>query len=80
MLITVKYFGMLTEQTHKQEETLTFESQNNDIQSLETSILHKYPELKKMSYNIALNQNIVAKTTVIHNGDELAFLPPFAGG
>ena len=79
MLIIVKYFGMLVEQTHKQQETLEF-SENSTVKTLESIILSKYPLLKNSSYNIALNQKIVTKKSILSNGDELAFLPPFAGG
>ncbi len=79
MLIIIRYFGMLVEQTFKQQETLEV-SENSTIKSLEETLLSKYPLLKNSSYNIAQNQKIVPKESVLSNGDELAFLPPFAGG
>jgi len=80
MLVTIKYFGMLTEHTKLQEEPIKISSKTTSIQELENTIILKYPSLQSSTYNIALNQKIVDKKQLLNNGDELAFLPPFAGG
>lgn len=79
MLVTVKYFGMIAEQTNNMQETIDLEK-TISIQDLEIVILSKYPALKDSTYNIALNQKIENRENLLTNGDELAFLPPFAGG
>lgn len=79
MLVTVKYFGMLLEQVDLAHETLELK-ENTSIQELESLLLERYPSLENMTYNIALNLSITDKTTLLKDGDELAFLPPFAGG
>lgn len=79
MLVTVKYFGMIAEQTNSPQEIIDLEKIVS-IQDLELVILSKYPVLKNSTYNIALNQKIAYKENLLTNGDELAFLPPFAGG
>lgn len=79
MLVTVKYFGMILEQVHLAHETLELK-ENTSIQELESLLLERYPSLENMTYNIALNLSITDKTTLLKDGDELAFLPPFAGG
>lgn len=80
MLITIKYFGMLTELTKQHQETLNTPDAVLTIQDLELLITAKYPALKNTTYNIAQNQKIGNKQQQLNNGDELAFLPPFAGG
>ncbi|NJB83194.1 MoaD/ThiS family protein [Wenyingzhuangia aestuarii] len=80
MLITIKYFGMLTELTKQHQETLNTPDAVMTIQDLELLITAKYPALKNTTYNIAQNQKIGNKQQQLNNGDELAFLPPFAGG
>lgn len=80
MLVKIKYFGMLTELTKLTGETVNITAQNTTIQELENRLISKYPSLLNSTYNIALNQKITDKKHLLNNGDELAFLPPFAGG
>ncbi len=80
LVITLKYFGMLVEQTHTHTEKIELAANKISMNDLELQILTKYPKLSTLTYNIALNQKIVAKEALISNGDEIAFLPPFAGG
>lgn len=80
MLVTIKYFGQLVEITNTTQEFYQFDLDDSVLNTIELSILEKYPHLKETTYNIAVNQQIVSKNHLIKNGDELAFLPPFAGG
>lgn len=70
---------MVLEQTKVATEHLNLPD-NSNIVELENIILKKHSYLDNLVYNIALNQKIVDKKTIIKSGDELAFLPPFAGG
>lgn len=79
MLVKVKYFGMILEQVKTDSESLTIE-EHSSIKDVESVILAKYPGIKNITYNIALNLSIKDTSTLLNNGDELAFLPPFAGG
>ncbi|MGY6648768.1 MoaD/ThiS family protein [Wenyingzhuangia sp. IMCC45574] len=79
MLVKVKYFGMILEQVKTDSELLTIE-EHSSIKDVESVILAKYPGIKNITYNIALNLSIKDTSTLLNNGDELAFLPPFAGG
>ena len=79
MTIRIRYFGQLVELVGKEEEVRDFEvgSTLNDLE-LEVHSNHK---LKSMYYRIALNQKIAEnKEIVLNNNDEVAFMPPFAGG
>ncbi|MGY5351656.1 MoaD/ThiS family protein [Wenyingzhuangia sp. IMCC45533] len=80
MLVTVKYFGMVLEKTNTSSENIGFPDTDTSISDIENLILEKYPTLSQLTYNIACNQKIASKDTLINQGDELAFLPPFAGG
>ncbi|WP_010136188.1 MoaD/ThiS family protein [Ochrovirga pacifica] len=79
MKITVKYFGMLLEQTQSETEVLHC-TEGSTIASVEKIVLEKYPSLQNFSYNIAHNRTLKKKQQSVTDGDELAFLPPFAGG
>ncbi|WP_308992281.1 MoaD/ThiS family protein [Mariniflexile litorale] len=77
MKITVKYFGMIAEITQCDEEIIDF---SGSMMSEFLKIVHsKYPELKNKDFQIAQNQELVALKTSV-TGQELALLPPFAGG
>ena len=77
--VIVKYFGIISEKTGKNEEKieLTF----NDISNFLKKIFLQY-NLEKFSVNISLNHEIINLNQPynIKNGDEIAILPPFAGG
>lgn len=79
MTITIKYFGLIGEITNTNQESFTL-TNNSVLKDLEVLLLKKYPKLKDCTYNIAINQKIVNINTHIQQGDEIAYLPPFAGG
>jgi len=77
MQIEVKYFGMLAEITNCNTEQLVISSQ--DVSGLKEALLDKYPDFKNKDFRIAQNQELVADTALL-TGQEIAVLPPFAGG
>jgi len=77
--VNVKYFGMVGEVTKKDNEKLNF-NESVSVEELKNVILKKHPKLKKLDFQIALNLTIVDKDKKINNNDEIALLPPFAGG
>ena len=79
MTLTIKYFGLIAEKTGKKEEVLNLEHKEFDVQALKNFCFSKY-ELQEMdSVQVAVNQSIQRSGT-LKNGDEVAFLPPYAGG
>jgi len=79
MELTIKYFGMAAEATHKSEEKLQPPSAIT-VQSLLQQLANRYPELKAMELRVAVNQSIANPETEIKEDAEVALLPPFAGG
>ncbi len=77
MKINVLFFGVLTDITGK--DTLLFED-IADTDQLNAKISDEYPGIKSVSYRLAVNQEIIDVNTILDNGDEVAFMPPFAGG
>ncbi len=77
MQVEVKYFGMLAEITDCNTEQLVISSQ--DVSGLKEALLDKYPDFKNKDFRIAQNQELVADTALL-TGQEIAVLPPFAGG
>jgi molybdopterin synthase sulfur carrier subunit len=77
MNIEIKYFGMLAELTKCNSEVM--ELQVAPISGLRQVLFKKYPALKDKDFRIAQNQELVSEETLI-TGQEIAVLPPFAGG
>ena len=77
MTIHIKYFGLLTEDTRCEEETILFSG--SLISELLDLLNSKYPELNNKDYQVAQNNELVTVETKV-TGVEIALLPPFAGG
>jgi molybdopterin converting factor small subunit len=77
MEIDVLFFGALTEVT---KATFTHYSKVNSFRDLRFRIDDEFPELVHYNYRIAVNSEIVNEDPVLKDGDEVAFMPPFAGG
>jgi len=77
MTLNVKYFGLLAEITNCSEETIDFSKKT--VKDLLMLLNKKYPELKDKDFQVAQNNEIVLKNTLISES-EIALLPPFSGG
>ncbi len=77
MTINVLFFGILSEITKKGS---VFIDGAKDTDELNNILQSKYPGLKEYSYRISVNQEMITINTPIRDGDEIALLPPFAGG
>ena len=80
MIINTKYFGLIADITNKKEEQISIEEKNTTVAFLKSVMETNYPDLKKTNYSIAVNQAIASTATSIKDHDEIALLPPFAGG
>ena len=78
MKVIVKYFGLVAEAAKKSEEVLEL---NGTLTALELKgqCLNGLAIADKDSVQIAVNQNL-DDTITLKDGDEVALLPPFAGG
>ena len=77
MLVTIKYFGMLTEASNCKEETIDFSG--NQISELIEELFEKHPNLKGKQFQVSQNQELVSFDTKL-TSTELVLLPPFSGG
>jgi molybdopterin synthase sulfur carrier subunit len=77
MKVKVLLFGSLAEKAGK--STIYIENVKN-IDGLVRKLIVDHPFLKNSKFAIALNQVIVKGNSVLNNDDEIALLPPYAGG
>lgn len=77
MNLNIKYFGMLAEVTKCQEERVSFS--DGTVSELLNTLFNKYPGLKATDFQVAQNQEIISKNSMVSDV-EIALLPPFAGG
>jgi len=78
MILKLNYFGMVAEAVGKEEELYDFS--NRTVEELNQQLKERYANLGELSYNFAINHSIVENSHVLNEQDEIALLPPFAGG
>lgn len=77
MKIELKYFGVLAEIAKRHTEVVDV-SDSITSEALNSEISEKYG-FKDLDYRLAVNHKLNSEEN-LKNGDEIAFLPPFAGG
>ncbi len=77
MVVKVLFFGVLSDIA----KTMSINIENKkDTDELIKYIETEYPQIKRYKYKISVNRNLIAENIVLNNKDEIALLPPFAGG
>ena len=76
-MVKVLLFGVLAEKagTNKLEIKGV-----KDLNELRRKVLDLYPEFHNFKYQTSVNQTLTAGNLKLSPGDEVALLPPFAGG
>ena len=77
MTITVLFFGVLSEVAGTGTR---FYNDVKNLDDLALRIADDYPSMVHYSYRVSVNNEIANGNISLKNGDEVAFLPPFAGG
>ena len=81
MQIQIRYFAVVRERLRRDTETLELPSGANAGQALDR-LAEKHEALAPLRryLQIAVNQETVPPSHPLHDGDELALIPPVAGG
>jgi molybdopterin converting factor small subunit len=77
MKITVLFFGVLTDIVTRHR--LTIHDVKN-VEELKRTLQEKYPDLQRYIYRVFVNKEQVTGNISLKDGDEVAMIPPFAGG
>ena len=82
-MVTLKYFASLRTIAGKEEDRLDI-GKETTVQKLADILATTTPQIGEMIQGkkilVSVNQDVATLDTVIHDGDEVAFLPPFSGG
>jgi molybdopterin synthase catalytic subunit len=81
MQIQVRYFAILRERLGKEAETFEL-AEGIDVQQAVQHISERHPEISSLSgrFQTAVNREMVPGDVELRDGDELALIPPVAGG
>ena len=83
-MITIKLFGLIKTLANNQGELAVALSNGRRVQDLVATLEAQYPKIGELIHQkrvlISVNQDIAHGETEIRDGDEVALLPPFAGG
>jgi len=83
-MITLKLFGLLKTLANNQTEMAVSLDGGRKVADLVGLLDRDYPQIAELVHKkkvlISVNQEIAHPETVIQEGDEVALLPPFAGG
>ncbi len=82
-MIDIIYFASLKAIVGKDQESLDLGPETT-VRQLAELISKTSPQMGEMirekKVMISVNQDMADSDTIIHDGDEVAFLPPFSGG
>lgn len=83
-MITVKLFGMTKSLADNQSSLTLAMGKNQSVKTVVDLVNKRYPKIGELIYSkkilVSVNQEIAHEDTTIQEGDEIALLPPFAGG
>lgn len=77
MKTEILFFGILAEVAGT--DSVSMEDQP-DLDHLKKAVLQKFPNIDSYRYRISVNKVLTDENCTLNDGDEIAFLPPFAGG
>ena len=79
MKVKIQFFGMIAELVGR--DSLELEAFDGFLlNEVESFLLGEFPKLQNMTYTMSLNRQIVNGKSRLTQHNEIALLPPFAGG
>jgi molybdopterin converting factor subunit 1 len=79
MQVRVLYFGVLREALHAQSEPLEI-AEKTTVAHVLNVYKERMPAFGWDAIAVAVNQEYAKTSDVLHDGDEVALLPPVSGG
>ncbi len=82
-MITVRFFAMLKNKVGREIIEIPCEGEIT-LRELQDAIIKEFPQLSEYLSGkrvlVSVNQEFAEPYSVVKDGDEVAFLPPFSGG
>jgi molybdopterin synthase sulfur carrier subunit len=75
--VNLIYFGSVTDVTGIQSEEIESPATLNELSEL---LISRFPGLSALNYRFSVNRKLTSENPQLADGDEIALLPPFAGG
>src|SRR5579871_495703 len=81
MRVKVLFFGLTHDLTGLREEQVEL-AEGENLQALRRFYEKRFPRLEELSGSLlfAVNEQVTDPMSVLHEGDEVAFMPPVSGG
>ena len=79
MNVRVHFFGMIAEAVNSSLHIMEH-YEGSTLADVEKDLLDLYPQLNQFSYQMALDQKLAHADALLMPENEVAILPPFAGG
>lgn len=81
MMITVKFFALLRDVVQRESAEVLLK-EGATVADLPAAIGEAFPELRQHlpTLSFAVNNEYAGKQQRLHDGDEVALLPPISGG
>ena len=79
MILNINYFGLIAEATQCNQESIKVPT-SCTVAILTQILYQQYAILQEKSFRVAVNRTFVADSQLLEATDEIALLPPFAGG
>jgi molybdopterin converting factor subunit 1 len=80
MQVTVRFFAVTREIVGATSQVYTL-SQGGTLQTLQAALFETFPELAEQRVRFAVNQTYASSLLeALHDGDEVACIPPVGGG
>jgi molybdopterin converting factor subunit 1 len=80
MTIKILFFGMLSSKTGTKETTIEMPKGSATLSDIITELKARYADLPDGPFVYAINEEQATPDKAIKDGDEIAIMPPFAGG
>jgi molybdopterin converting factor small subunit len=84
LMITVKLFGMTKSLADNQSSLTLSLGKHQSVKNVIELVNKRYPKIGELIHKrkilVSVNQEIAHEDTKVQEGDEVALLPPFAGG
>ena len=79
MHINVRFFAISREMAGTERQMYSL-PEGETLQDLQDQLFATYPALEAQRVRFAVNLTYAPLTTVLHDGDEVACIPPVGGG